>query len=213
MYLGELGSLFDAFYSRFVLRDLLAKVAPGAVFLFAVFQIFAESVEKQIDYLAELSFWTWIILVALAWIAGITIQSIGEKFHLIRYYPKWTDNNKTEKLNYKTWLKMRNKFSKKISDSEKHEDERLVVIKEACGNGYVAILVSAILLILYGSINTFVFHGGSLDYMRIEILQLLAALIIALIFIYFLCYMHLIHVQRQYDYMIERLKAQNYQRK
>jgi hypothetical protein len=204
--MGELGSLFDAFYSRFVLRDLLAKVAPGAIFLFAVFLIFAESVEKLICYLAKLSFWTWIILVALAWIAGITIQSIGEKFRLIRYYPKWKDDNKTEKLNYKTWLKMRTEFLKK-PDSEKREDERLGVIKEACGNGYVAFLVSSIILIFYGTMNTFVFHNTPLDYKRIKVLPLLAAVIIALIFIYFLRQMHFIHVQRQYDYMVEYLKA------
>ena len=203
----QLATLFDAFYSRFVLRDLLAKIAPGAIFLIALSAIVTDSAESIADHLANLSFWAWIILISVSWITGIAIQGIGEKLHLIIYYPEWKDPDKKEKLDRGAWYKMDIEFSEKASESEKQQVERFVVIKEACGNAYIALSISVILLTLNGLINLLLCRNDLYLWLREVILPLSPVIAITLTFIFFLRYMHYEHVQRQYDYLSQCLKA------
>ena len=140
----DLAALFDAFYTRFVLRDLLAKITPGAIVLVAIFTIFIWQPENVAHYLAGLTFWAWTILLAFSWITGMTIQSIGEFLGMIRYYPK--KDKKDNELDRKEWYKLRVEFSKWATPDEERVDERFIVIKEACGNGSIALLVVSILL-------------------------------------------------------------------
>lgn len=204
--MGELASLFDAFYYRFLLRDFLAKVTPGVVVLISVFLTLSGTTEKLIDYLAILSFWTWILIIALGWIVGIATQGLGEILHLIRYYPKWLDKNKKKRLEHKAWLKMFNNFLKNPIPSEERNFERLVVIKEACGNGYVALIISIFFLFLGILKNIIVSKCNFLNWLSSNVIPLFPVLIFVLILILSLAYMHYVHVQRQFDYMVECLR-------
>jgi len=276
----DLAALFNAFYTRFVLRDLLAKITPGTIVLVAISTIFIWKPEDVAHYFAGLTIWAWTILLAFSWITGIAIQSIGECFGNktngrfgIRYYPKekflfsidakfekdlnncviteelkkeFTYNGETlsdnatvkkeerptrwkitdgekfiikkedDPLNVygkfntdKEWYKFHVKFSnsRKATPEDKQNVERFIVIKEACGNGSFAFLIVIVLLIAKRFIPCF---KKSLQLEGCDKPEVLCfALIIAIIFTLFLQWMHKIHVQRQYDYMLAVLEKKD----
>lgn len=181
--MGELTTLFDAFYNRFVLRDLFGKIIPGAIILFAISIIVIGSPERILCCLISFSFWLWIILISLSWISGIAVQSVGETIKWIRYFPKWKDDKKKEKLDLDTWYDMYNEFLNKVSLPERAQHERYIVIMEVSGNGSVAFLISLFLLVSNGLIKSF----------------LIIAIVLVLIF--FLFFMHRKNVKRQYKYL------------
>lgn len=116
---------------------------------------------------------------------------------LIRYYP--------ESLNQEQFYDLCLHFHKKASPDEKQHVERFVVIKEACGNGYVAIAISLVLVVVDAILDKNI------------ILSLVApasnnlwvetpVLIIAIAAIYYLRQMHFIHVKREHDYIVQALR-------
>ncbi len=187
---SELTTIFDSFYTRFVLRDLLAKIVPGATVLLTI-SITVTDPKCVFDYLADLRFWTWIFLTAFSWTVGIAIQGIGDKIRLIRNYPKWEVPGQRE-FKLETWYKKIIEFHRVASEDEKQKLERFGVIKEACGNEYVALFIPTILLFI--------------RIVKLYDFDLAVAIIIVIIFMCSLCYMYHEHLQRHYKYLEEVLK-------
>jgi len=132
--------LIESLYTRLVLRDLFGKVLPGSLVLVGAYVAFlsdAPSPTRTILRLAEAPFGLWAILVPLAWLTSFAIQAAGELFGLIRYYPKRVESQAEVASQLA-------EFMSKATPAERQVHERLVVIKEACGNGYLALLVTAV---------------------------------------------------------------------
>jgi len=155
-----------------------------------------------VKYVASMSFWAWIAALGVSWLTAFAIQSFAEKplpgrgsFSFIRYYPKSLDQQKF----YDIYIR----FRKNASPDEKQQVERLVVIKEACGNGYVAIAISLLLVVVDA------IHGDSIlspvAPASSNLWVVVPLLIVAVAVVYYLRQMHFIHVQRQYDYMVQTL--------
>lgn len=181
---GQLVNIFDAFYTRFVLRDFFGKIIPGLILLCVVVGSIVE-LETLAAQATSLSFWVWVFVLGIAWITAFAIQSLGEFLKLIRYYKvtvsesQWTDLTRAfrEHPNYY---------------SHQQRYERLVVIKEACGNSYVALMLSGVWLFVHRvvqdgtqAISDLV---GNVD---------LVILIVLLILL--LRRMHFVHVNRQHN--------------
>lgn len=203
----ELASLFDAFYYRFVLRDVMAKIAPGTIVLLTISLVINNSVKELVGYIRDIPFWLWVILIALAWITGIAIQAIGELsgklVGCIRYYPKYVkksneNKSKKESITFETWHKKRNYFLNNAPHSERIEYERYVVITEACGIGCYALIFSAILMIIDGF---FTFGFDSKSWFNYIEPYLTVLFVVIPSFIGFLGYMHIIMVKRAYKYL------------
>ena len=75
------------------------------------------------------------------------------------------------------------------------------MIKEAYGNGYVALSISLLLIVADGMLD--IFHNGAFSWPWLwgALAHVGPALVIAGGAIYYLRQMHFIHVQRQYDYL------------
>jgi len=138
-------SLFDSFYTNFILRDLLAKITPGSIIFSTLFVISSKDSSSFVEFISDLTFWSSIILLGILWITGIAVQGLGEILVWIRYFPKDIDN--------RTFQEIRLEFLKRASDGQKQENERIIVIKEACGNTYVAIVIALFLFFLGGVIR------------------------------------------------------------
>jgi len=200
----EIKSIFDAFYSRYILRDLTAKVIPGFIFLtsFSVFLIFLlfdyYDIDSSVSYIIEfykgMSFWMWIIILALTWVFGFSIQYVGEKFGLIRYYPEFMDNEKTQKLDESTFHRMYLFLQNNGTNKERQEYERFVTIKEATGNSYVSIMISYIIFILFLLAADYMIFNEK-PWIIIFISMTVFGIIISL------RKMHFIHVDREYSIM------------
>ena len=93
-------------------------------------------------------------------------------------------------------------FSLIASDSEKAQRERLVIIKEACGNAGLSILVSLMIIIIT------LFKCEYDDLSKICIRNIHFILLVIGVETY-LFKMHYIHVDRQFRFMMNVLKRKN----
>ena len=163
----DLKSLFDSFYNRFVLRDLFGKIVPGLIVLLAadvcLFKI------ELIDMVLKGSWFFIILFSGLAWISSFSLQYLGEMVGLLKTSPKVEEkllkelHNKICKMEnrelnsiecqgtprnlfYKIWQVFQE--SSNTMEYERIHAERLVIIKEACGNGSVSMALSGLMFII-----------------------------------------------------------------
>jgi hypothetical protein len=190
--MSDLRDIIDSLYRQFLLRDSAGKIIPGLILIAAVCILglgyFKATYHVHglgnsfITGLVNLPIILWLLIMALGWLIGFAIQSIGEWCRLILYYPRrnwayhffadvphtpWREflqnpgNNPIEMRDRLRpvffegnddfeWYAFSSKFTsfldKDATPDEAARIERLVVIKEACGNGYISLTLSAILL-------------------------------------------------------------------
>lgn len=182
----------DSLYSRLVLRDLFGKIIPGFILLSALLASLEPVAKVDVK---DLPWAAWVLAFGFAWITGFGIQSFGEHVtirgrRLLSYYPDGvTDAQFREKLvNFV-----------KLPDYEKYKQdhERLVVIKEACANTYLALIFATIILLmdLGDLLSTF------------SVFDLISIALLDGGLIYFLREMHFKHVDRQYVYLEKAIAA------
>jgi hypothetical protein len=187
---------FDALYTRFLLRDVFAKIAPGFLLLMSVLASLAGSVSTQAgtqtpsatDWsIPNLPTATWIGFLALSWILGFAIQSFGEFIRLIRYYPA----NMTEIA----WRTLSSRFREHARyEVHRQQYERLVVIKEACGNTCASLLVTSLWVLVIFLVN------GKLTWD--SLMSNLHFVVLDVVLFALLLRMHYVHVQRQHTLVL-----------
>lgn len=187
--MSDLDGLFNALYSKLLLRDIFGKIVPGSVVLLAVYVSFflpKDSLKEALDNLQSIPFWIWLFFLGFAWVTAFAVQAIGETTGLIRYH--------REQSNEEFYAK-RHKFNSHATEVERQELERLIVIKEACGNGYLAVSIAILTLL----VDKLVDEGLEQFCQVLKGSPHTIALMVLLTG--FLCRMHFIHVTRQGVYM------------
>lgn len=175
----ELEGLFNAFFNRFLLQEILGKVIPGAILLFSLYIAFVYpniTIPEIFTLLKSFSFSSWFILGSVSWITSYIIQIFGEfpkPFKLLLYYGPWIPDDVY-------WYKKKIRFNEVATPYERNMFQRLVNIKKGCGNTAISLLLSSIILAIFWN-----------D--RIKNIGLLLTLFIGGII---LLYMHRIHAKR-----------------
>src|SRR3990172_1335951 len=184
--MSDLTSLFDALYTRLLLRDFFGKIVPGSFIILAIvisLPPIPTSILETVKCFGSMSFWLWLFFLGWAWIIAFAVQAFGETFKLIKWHGEKTDRE---------FLKKRVDFGRRASCRESQQLERLIVIKEACGNGFLSLLLGVLILI-------------SDTWRERDLWEALKpqlhVLIFILVIIVFLFIMHRKHITRQTDYM------------
>ena len=170
---GVVGSLYD----RLVLRDFLGKVVPGALLVITAYWVCLSSsptLVATVVHVSQASWGLWLLLASLGWFVGVAVQAAGETVGVIRYYPRGVAE--AEFMGKLVALE-------KASSGARQAHERLVVIKEACGNAGIALVLSTLLILLR------LWRGQALGRVSLAVLALAAAAA--------LLRMHRLHVARQ----------------
>jgi hypothetical protein len=170
----EFAYIVESLYSKFLLRDFCGKIIPGFIVIFVgTFILFFPNC--SISKVFHLSFWGWLLFLGIAWITGFIVQSFGQLIHLISYEYKDKKGEKVNDGENEQWSKIKHilnnvcifegptrseiqqreqmfekelQFFEYATDDEKQQRERTVVIKEAAGNGFVALIICFLFLIL-----------------------------------------------------------------
>ncbi|MEW6324478.1 MAG: hypothetical protein AB1515_03730 [Nitrospirota bacterium] len=166
---------------------------PGMILIVSI-SIVTFSPDDVWKFIQNASFLPIVLLVGFAWIVAFAVQAIGETTGLICYH--------TYKTNADFYVR-RHQFLQRTSVPEHQQLERLVVIKEACGNGYLALGLSALLLSLNALVTDDVCAVPDIIKLHWPVILFVVGLII------FLAKMHFIHVRRQDKYMNAILNASN----
>jgi hypothetical protein len=223
---GDFGGLAEALYSRFLLRDVFGKIVPGTLLLLSL-------VHPYFPMWSGLKEWpwpVWLFLIGLSWLLGFAVQAFGEKTHIIRHYPKvlekigWREirahdpqlmdlNGKRIPGEYqilhgeKNWADFCHDFNEVASKDFTLPErvERFIVIKEACGNGFVAMILGLSKVLVYLTIKSSVICYLSEIRQDLQMLKHIGLLALVGLVVVALFFMHRIHVSREFCYMITAL--------
>ena len=151
----NISDIVSSLYTQFILRDLFAKIIPGLIFLLSIIFFVNDynSIIKIKFFISNISFLFALLLIAISWLIGISIQSFGEFIRIIKIYHVLDENDK-RKFNIDDWVNLRSHFLKKASDNELKFIERMSVIKEASGIFSLSLLFSSIVFIPNYYINS-----------------------------------------------------------
>ena len=224
--------IFRNLYTGFLLRDFAGKIVPGLLLIFSIASLFKKPADLYEEAKAEVPVFFVLLLAAFAWILTLGTQSLAEGLGIFRYFPVFsqTQNSATvpkPSTTAKSAGFMSNLFSPgpdatfdkdtldvdefqaKASEDEKQQYERFVVIKEACGNLFVA----AILCIPLWSARKLRERSVSIFPKRWTLApegRTLVCVLYVFLFLIGLHRMHSQHVYRQYKFaadIAERHKA------
>ena len=198
--MGDIGNAIKYLYRQLILRDILSFVAPGALIVWsALYFFFPELLSYSIHWLL------YIPLFGVFYLVGFAVQCLGELFGILSFSPpdkypwprrerwnilnpigvRWTkdkDNvwwNKYYKEMEEFWAKT------KCDEDAQQRRERLIVLKQLCGNGFLSIIIAGIFL---GT------SFCSLSWVKILIPSLAAFFLFGSLF-----WGHRVHVLRQYS--------------
>ena len=195
--MGDIGNAIKYLYRQLILRDILSFVAPGALIVWsALYFFFPELLSYSIHWLL------YIPLFGVFYLVGFAVQCLGELFGVISFSPpdkypwpikqrlnifgtRWTKDKDTVWWN--DYYKMIEKFWRLTKYDEKAQQrrERLIVLKQLCGNGFLSILIAGFFL---GT------SFCSLSWVKILIPSLVAFFLFGSLF-----WGHRVHVLRQYS--------------
>ncbi|HEY51806.1 MAG TPA: hypothetical protein G4O20_08395 [Dehalococcoidia bacterium] len=197
--MGEFGNAIKYLYSQFILRDVLSFITPGAILVFSALFLLCP---EKIPHLISIHWLLYIPLFGVLYLVGFAVQCLGELFKIISFSPPdkyrwsreqrwnifgthWTRDKDTVWWN--DYYKMIEEFWRLTgSDVEAHQRrERLIVLKQVCGNGFLSITIAGIFL---GT------SFCSLSWVKILIPSLVAFLLLGSLF-----WGQRVHVLRQYS--------------
>jgi SAM-dependent methyltransferase len=187
--MNNLNELINSFYNNFILRDIVAKIIPGALLLFGITTLKYEP-KHVFQFIREASAFETGFWIAASWVIAFGVQAIGEFTGFIRLWPK-----------NQSIAESRNRiicFGRLANAEEKRIVERYVVIKEACGLGYLALTVALSLVVMGDAARKSIdMYGFCLALWNIASAHklLISSAVVLSIALY---WTHIKHLERQY---------------
>ena len=188
-------SLFDSIYERFLLRDFMGKVIPGLILLASVAAMVTPRLSRPP---ASESVLFVFAVFGFAWVIGLAIQSFGEWTGLLRYCPT-VFAQKFDEPAAKSFYELLQECAEKPSHARQHL-ERLAVIKEACGNGAVALGLATVVVIVGQLVAAFAHASSYWRHFDVRV-GVFAGIVLMALGAAFLWRMHRKHLDRQLWWM------------
>jgi hypothetical protein len=195
--MGDVGNAIKYLYSQFILRDVLSYITPGAIVVLTAFLILLpeltlkDSLQRLFEYSREMHWLLYIPLFGVFYMAGFAIECLGRILGPIRIHP-FDKSYLGDRL--KVFCPSRDEQDKKIWKGwEEHQEEeldvekaiqegkgwaqptreRLIVLKQMCASGFLAIFIAVVLL---GISYTHLF------WLKLLLVVILVALLLASLF-------------------------------
>jgi len=114
----SINSIISSLYTQFILRDFFAKIIPGSILLISIISWNSDlrDANKIIYSISKIPFVVIIFVIAISWLIGLSIQSLGE-FTRVITINHILENNK-RKMDIDSWVYMRSLFLKKATTDE-----------------------------------------------------------------------------------------------
>ena len=150
-------------YQQFILRDVVAYVAPGAILAGCVLWV-VFGTDKAVGILLGIPAIAYLPIYGIVFITGLGLENLGEMLHVLRFHNRRDESHKRLKdrrrPDDREHFRVLQKFHRVTSaqgDTDKDDGysawlertrERITVKKYASGNIAIAILVSMVLLLV-----------------------------------------------------------------
>ncbi len=166
--MGEVSNIVRYLYSKFLMRDLLSFILPGAILITSVLLLFLGP-SQLFGYVKEVPLIAYVLLFGFCFLVGFFIQCFGTLVctchPLIKFYsPRWLDEEErtqTEddkgndiKDGSKRVSAIRNIRRMNLQDVYKEHWERIAVLKQMCGNNALALSFSFLIYVVSALIQS-----------------------------------------------------------
>lgn len=161
--MGGISDAIKYLYDKFILRDVLSFITPGAIVVVAATYLFFPEV-----FCYSIPWPFYIVIFGVFFVVGFAIQCFGEIIGFIRFtpYPKndwrrrgriflcnWREDycdRKSDKSNIWFWGEHKEvaKFMERSRDDADARQgyERIVILQQMCGNNFLAIIIALLLI-------------------------------------------------------------------
>jgi len=155
--MGDIGSAIKYLYSQFILRDVLSFITPGAIIVVTATYLLFPNISSYYIH------WPlYIPIFGFFYMIGFALQCLGELFGVIYFTPYSEKNfrkrwsmfyccNLKKNIKNMWWQREEKKLSdfyekSKTNEGVRQGHERMVVMKQMCANGFMAILIAGVFI-------------------------------------------------------------------
>ena len=204
--MGNFGDAIKYLYEKFILRDMLSFVVPGAIVVFTAFilvwpwTILEEQFGNLFKFTSSIPWLLYIPLFGLFYMVGFSLQCFGEIIGLIRVHRNAKGSCRQRRKIFHCdwdeesniwWIKAHKevvsfyKSTQRKDEQEKdqHEwarlqHERLVVLKQMCANGFLACVIALVLLAIRFITNVVIIKDSISSYVALGAVGIIGLLLI-----------------------------------
>jgi hypothetical protein len=154
--MSDLSDAIKSLYRGFFIRDLLSFLTPGTVVLVsALLLVFKPA--QILAFISSIPLLVFLPIFGVCYVVGFSVQSFGAMVGLITFFnPKDVPGGVKDNGGMRTregmkahWSRIAT-FESLANDEAKERWERLVVLKQMCGNNTIAAIIAGILLSIRG---------------------------------------------------------------
>lgn len=138
------------FYQQFILRDVVAYVAPGTILMVCLVDVYLGGLEPTLNLIKWIPSIAYVPIYGLLFTAGLGIQNFGEMIKLLKDTVRANEEEHLHKLQQFHRAVLSAPVSKQMvseySDVLERTRERIEIKKYATGNIAIAIAMGALLI-------------------------------------------------------------------
>jgi hypothetical protein len=135
-------------YQQFILRDVVAYVAPGTILAVCLASVHFGGLESAFNFIKSIPAIAYVPIYGLLFTTGLAIQNFGEMIKLLKDTVRANEKEHLEKLQqfHRTVLSKQTakQMVNEYSDVLERTRERIEIKKYATGNIAVAMVISAL---------------------------------------------------------------------
>ena len=139
-------------YQQFILRDVVAYVAPGAILGACLLRVHFHDLENALRFIERIPKVAYVPIYGLLFTIGLGIQNFGELIKLLKDHKRDSDKDRFDKLQdfHRAVLssQVSHQMVKEYSDMLERTRERIEVKKYASGNIALALVMGAVVILL-----------------------------------------------------------------
>jgi hypothetical protein len=137
-------------YQQFILRDVVAYVAPGTIVAACLLRVHLGGLEPALNFINSIPKIAYVPIYGLLFTMGLGIQDLGETIKLLKKHQRKDDKERFDKLQefHRAVLLRQVDQRNDYPETLERTRERIEVKKYACGNIALALVMGAILILI-----------------------------------------------------------------
>lgn len=134
--MSDIGDAIQSLYNKFIMRDVLSFVIPGAVVVGSLLDLSQMSHILKLFHSNSIPFILYFPIFGIFYMVGFAVQCLGaEILHVIKFHRM-------------TWEEHFRRLARLPQNDREamSQHERFVVLKQMCGNGALSMFIAGVLL-------------------------------------------------------------------
>jgi hypothetical protein len=139
-------------YQQFILRDVVAYVAPGAILAACLLRLHFGGLDPALEFINDIPPVAYVPIYGLLFTIGLGIQNFGEIIKLLKDHRRDSDEDRFDKLQEFHRAVLSSQVSRQMvneySEVLERTRERIEIKKYASGNIALAVVIGAISILV-----------------------------------------------------------------